>query len=143
MLKNEISKAIEEGYCVFISGMSRDVDMWSADIVTNLKKDNKEIKLICAVPYYGFEQRWTELFKCEYERIVSLADLVVYINREYKKDCFAKRNMWMIDHCSRVIAVWNGHSSGTGNTVRYAIKQEIEVVNVLQELCQPTVPAEP
>lgn len=37
----------------------------------------------------------------------------------------------MVDHAARVIAVYNGESGGTRNTVAYAKRNGVPVVNVL------------
>ena len=37
LLKAEIKKAIDFGYCVFVSGMSRGVDLWAAELVLEEK----------------------------------------------------------------------------------------------------------
>lgn len=55
-LKEEIIKAINEGYFVFISGMARGVDIWAAEIALQLRSNGYAIKLICALPYEGFEK---------------------------------------------------------------------------------------
>ena len=36
----------------------------------------------------------------------------------------------MVDHSAKVIAVWNGDKSGTKNTVDYAKKCNVELVNI-------------
>jgi len=41
-----------------------------------------------------------------------------------------KRNEWMVDHSDYVIAVWDGSKGGTGNCVKYAIKQEKEILQL-------------
>ena len=41
-----------------------------------------------------------------------------------------KRNEYMVDNSDYVIAVWNGKLSGTGNTVRYATKNNKVVLLV-------------
>ncbi len=56
-LGREIKAAIERGYTTFISGMARGVDIWAAEIVLKLRKKNKDLHLICAFPYEGFESR--------------------------------------------------------------------------------------
>ena len=53
---------------------------------------------------------------------LSAADLVRFICPGYSRSCFQRRNEWMVDHASRVIAVWNGLPSGTKNTIDYARK---------------------
>ena len=40
----------------------------------------------------------------------------------------------MVDHSSLVIAVFNGAASGTKNTVDYARKSDVHVVNILEIL---------
>ena len=41
------------------------------------------------------------------------------------------RNEWMVNHCDKLIAVWNGSDGGTGNCVNYAksINKEIIYIN--------------
>ena len=53
LLKTEIKKCIDEGILTFISGMAMGVDIWAAQIVLEEKKNNDDIKLICASPYPG------------------------------------------------------------------------------------------
>ena len=58
-LEKEICRAVADGFTTFISGMARGVDIWAAEIVLKLRKKNKQIHLICASPYEGFETRWS------------------------------------------------------------------------------------
>lgn len=50
LLKEEIEKAIKDGYDYFISGMALGVDMWAAETVIELEKTYPNIKLEAAVP---------------------------------------------------------------------------------------------
>ena len=63
-----------------------------------------------------------------YKDILARADQVVYVQHEYTKDCYLKRDRYMVDHADLVIAVWNGIRSGTGYTVEYAQQQGIPVI---------------
>ena len=130
MLLQSIEDAYADGYNVFISGMARGVDLWAADIVLKLKEKFPDIKLICAVPFNGHDSRWSTFDSDECQRIIKAADLIRYICGSYFDGCFQVRNEWMIDHCSRLISVWDGTPSGTGNAVRYAAKQGITIVNL-------------
>ena len=56
------------------------------------------------------------------------ADLVRFICPGYSRDCFQRRNEWMIDHSARVIAAYNGQSGGTRNTVEYAKRCGVPLV---------------
>ena len=57
-LEEQISKAVEDGYTDFISGMQRGVDIWAAEIVLRLKREGKPVRLICACAWKGMEDRW-------------------------------------------------------------------------------------
>ncbi|MCQ2287252.1 MAG: hypothetical protein MJZ76_10350, partial [Bacteroidales bacterium] len=46
----------------------------------------------------------------------------------YSKSCFQVRNKWMVDRSNLVIAVYNGESGGTRNTIKYAEKHGIKIV---------------
>ena len=56
----------------------------------------------------------------QYNDIIGRADLVKYI-----------RNEWMVNHSARVIAAFNGQKSGIKNTVDYARKKGILVINII------------
>ena len=132
-LKKEIRTVIADGFSVFISGMARGVDLWAAEIVLSLRDEGTAIRLICASPYQGFEVRWSREWQERYWRVMEKADLVRFICPGYSRDCFQRRNEWMVDHSARVIAAYNGQPSGTRNTVVYASEQEVPVKNILKQ----------
>lgn len=131
-LKEEIIKAINEGYFVFISGMARGVDIWAAEIVLHLRSNGYEIKLICAVPYEGFEKNWNNKWQKRYHKVIAEADFIKCISPCYSQNCFQARNEWMVNHSTKIIAVYNGKRSGTQNTLVYAYKKAliISVINL-------------
>ena len=126
-LRAEIDQAIQDGFHVFITGMARGVDLWAAEIVLDLRKRNKELKLICAVPYEGFEERWSWQWRRLYRNVLDKADLVRIIGQGYSSGIFQIRNEWLVNHSARVIAVFSGEPSGTKNTIDYALRQGIPV----------------
>lgn len=126
-LREEIEQAVQDGLIVFITGMARGVDLWAAEIVLEIRKRNKSIKLICAVPHEGFETRWGYEWKQLYRYVLEEADLVQTICNGYYAGVYQVRNEWMVNHSAKVIAVFNGHPSGTKNTIDYALRQGIPV----------------
>lgn len=129
-LEREIRKAVHDGLNVFISGMARGVDIDAAEIVLQLRDEGYPVKLICASPYPGFERSWSQAWQTRYGAVMATADLVRYICPRYSKECFQIRNEWIVNHCSRVIAVFNGRPSGTKNTIDYALRQGVPVVRI-------------
>lgn len=131
-LEEEILKAISDGFTVFISGMARGVDIWAAEIVLQLRSEGYPIRLICASPYQGFEEKWEKEWQDRYNAILKDADLVKFICPRYSRFCFQKRNKWMVNHSARVIAAYNGQPGGTQNTIEYANKVKVPVYILIQ-----------
>lgn len=130
-LKKEIRAAIADGFQTFISGMARGVDIWAAEEVLALRDEGAAVRLICASPYRGFESRWNRDWQARYRQVMERADLVRFICPGYSRDCFQRRNEWMVDHSARVIAIYNGGPGGTRNTVEYARWHGVPVVVAL------------
>lgn len=127
-LKKAIHQAIEDGYLTFISGMARGVDIWAAQLVLEERKKNKELHLICAIPFQNFEKSWKYSWQRQYRKILAEADYIKYISDYYTgAEIFMRRNRWMIDHCSRLIAVFDGIDGGTKNTMLCAKDKGVEV----------------
>lgn len=131
LLEKAIDNAIENGYVTFLTGMAEGVDTWAAEVVLERKKTNPELHLVCALPHPDFEKPRSLTEKMRFNRIIKKADLVKEINDHYFRACYQVRNEWMVDRSNLVIAVFNGQKSGTKNTIYYANKRNIMVINVL------------
>ena len=129
--KRVINRLVERGYTDFISGVAMGFDTWVAEDVLELRKTNKELHLISALPHSNFESRRSMAEKMRFNKILKKADLVKEINNHYFTGCYQVRNEWMVDRSNLVIAVFNGQKSGTKNTVDYAKRKGIKIVNVL------------
>ena len=127
-LERAILQAVDDGFVTFISGMARGVDIWAAEIVLDMRRDNPELRLICALPHPNFEQSWRMDWRNRYNAIRAAADLERTISPVYSKAAYQKRNVWMVDHSALVIAVFNGESGGTLNTIRYAQQNQVEIM---------------
>lgn len=102
-----------------------------AEAVLKEKSVNKNIALICCVPYDGFADKWDKDDRQKYDYIVSNSDELVFVCRHYSKYCFQLRNVYMVDNSSRLITAYNGCSGGTKNTVKYAKSKAIDIINLL------------
>ena len=129
-LESAIQQAITDGYTTFITGMAYGVDIWAGQIVVRLRKHNPALHLIAAVPFRGFDDRWATDWKQAYQELLEQADLVKYICPGYNAGAYQRRNEWMVDHSSRVIAVFSGEPSGTKNTIEYANRQAVHIVSI-------------
>ena len=132
LLEKAIDMAIENGFTTFITGMALGVDIWAAEIMLEKKKHNTALHLICAVPHPHFENKRGEYEKERYMHIIQSADYTTTISDRYFRACYQRRNEFMVDRSNLVIAVWNGMPSGTKNTIDYAKRKGVKVVNVLK-----------
>jgi len=133
ILAEAIANAYTDGICTFITGMARGVDIWAAELVLELKHMNPDVRLICALPHPDFETCWKKEWQLRYRAVLSQSDFVQTICPVYDKAAYQKRNEWMVDHSARVIAVYNGNPGGTKNTVVYAKKNGVQIMNTLSD----------
>lgn len=132
-LEAAIDEAIAEGFQTFISGMAWGVDIWAAEIVLERRAANPSLHLICALPYPQFEERMPAEWLPRYRAVLKQADLTRSISAESSKWCYQKRNEWMVDHGSLVLAVYNGQPGGTRNTIKYAQQKRIYVKMIAED----------
>lgn len=108
-----------------ISGMAIGVDTIGALVLLKLKKQFPSLFFLeCAVPCMGQELNWRKADQERYWKIMNEADEVTYVSKEhYTPRCMQKRNEYMVNQASVILAVWNGTKSGTGNCVVYALEE--------------------
>lgn len=118
----EILRMTREGVSIFISGMARGVDMWAAETVLQIRDTlpDRHVQLWAAVPYDRQAASWKAADRERYARILERADRIEYIGHAYYSGCFHKRNRWMVEHATHLLAVYDGRPGGTQYTVNYA-----------------------
>lgn len=77
-----------------------------------------------AIPFEGQEDRWPVDSKFIYSQLIKNAESTVIIcDSGYSKYAFLKRDEYMVDNCTEVLALWDGSpKGGTWHTVNYANK---------------------
>lgn len=109
-----------------ISGMALGWDMAWARAAIYLG-----IPVIAAVPFYGQEAMWPEESQKKYKDTLNKCKDVIYVcDKGYAAWKMQVRNEYMVDHSDIVIALWNGTNGGTGNCVKYAEKQNKQIINL-------------
>ena len=129
VLAKQIKLLADRGVTDWLSGMAQGVDLWCAQIVLDLRKENPALKLHCILPCEGQESKWSASARERYRSILAQANEVIYVGQEYSRDCMLERNRYLVDHSSVLLAVYNGtRRSGTGATIRCALKEKREVI---------------
>ena len=134
-LKRDLAKAIlsaiADGYDHFICGGALGVDMWAAEIVLKYKAIFG-LSLEIAQPFAGFNENEADELGKRQQYILANADKVTVVSSADLNDAYRKRNQYMIEQSSRLIAVFNAKQiySGTAQTVRMAKKANLEIVHL-------------
>ncbi len=135
-LKFELSARLEGlaagGYRHFICGMAQGCDLYFAEAVLALRQKQPELTLEAAVPCPTQSSRWNAAQRQRYESILAQCDKVTLLQETYTRDCMMRRNRYMVDHSSVLLAAYAGSSGGTQNTILYARRQG--VVDILIEI---------
>ena len=133
-LKKRIFDAAEavyfSGVTHFICGMARGCDSYFCEAVITLRDQHPEITLEAAIPCEEQSASWPEADRSRYNRLVSACDFVTLVSHSYTPECMIKRNHYMVDHSSVLIAVYDGTQGGTMATMLYALRQNIEIIEI-------------
>ena len=126
-----IERCVSKGYRRFLSGGAIGFDTLAAKRVLEAKKKDESVVLSLILPCRDQTKLWTKLPNInEYRDLKDAADEIVYIQDFYDASCMMKRNIYMVDHSSLCIAYFGGRAGGTANTVNYANKKGVAVVNL-------------
>ena len=133
-LKKRISDAIEavyhSGIRHFICGMATGCDMFFCEAVIEFRASHEDATIEAAIPWEGQSEAWSESLKKRYNRLVVECDFYTLVQKEYTPDCLMRRNRYMVDNSSLIIAAYNGSPGGTMNTLLYAIRQRLEIIEL-------------
>lgn len=130
-LKETISHALEglyeDGFRHFISGMARGCDLYFGEAVLALREKYADVTLEAAVPCETQANGWKKDEKARYDRLLKCSDKVTYVSRLYSPGCMQRRNKYMVDSSAALLAVFNGTSGGTMQTILYARRNSLRI----------------
>ena len=138
-LTEQICLLAGAGVTQFLSGMAEGTDIWSALSVLALREKNPAMKLHCILPCKAQADKWMPSSRDLYRSILERADSIVYVSREYYKDCMLDRNRFLVEHAAILLAVYNGEwRGGTAATTRYARKLGRKIIMIDPETLHVT-----
>ena len=136
-LRQEIEKAVADGFTRFISGFAEGLEQSFAEIVLEMQKSNQALELVALIPYQKRLDNLREKRRT-YEMLEACTDIVV-IREKYQPSVYSQRNRYMVEHSDRVIAVYDGREKGgTAGAIRFTnvLKKELREIPV-GELIMP------
>ncbi len=125
-VEKAVYKAINDNFNTFLVGMAIGFDSLCFRVLEGIRLSN-DIKIIACVPCSDQSEFFNKKQKKEYDRMIKEADDVIMLGEKYQSGCMQKRNAFMVDNSSRLIAYLRIKGGGTYSTVKYAVEQGLEV----------------
>ena len=141
-LKRSLAQAVEDAYVSgvrhFICGMARGIDLYCAEAVLALREAETAVVLECARPCETQADSWPEAERARYQSILERCNYETLVQHSYDRFCMIRRNRYMVDRSSLLIAVYNGvPKGGTFQTLAYAMKRGLTIHTIdLEDFCQ-------
>lgn len=128
-----VARLAGSGYVNFLCGMALGFDMAAAEAVLRLRQTaaGDGIRLVAVVPFAGQPQRYPRPERQRYERIVAAADEIVCLADGYSPECYARRNDFLVDSSSVLVAWYDGRPhGGTHYTIARARRRRLRIINL-------------
>ena len=103
-------------------------DLSAAEIVLSLRETYPWVRLTMVCPWNGQADKWEAADRDRWQQVLEASDKVVFICDRFEKGANFRRNSFLVDNTSLLLACYNGDPhSGTGQTIRYAHRRGIPV----------------
>ena len=125
-----VEAAYEEGFRHFACGMALGSDLYFCEAVLALRERRSGVVMEAAIPCLAQADRWSRDQRERYRRLVAACDLETVISESYCPGCMQRRDRYLVDHASLLIAVFNGSPGGTRYTMQYAMGRGLAIVDL-------------
>ena len=130
-LKARLSHVLEEAYAAgirhYMCGMARGADFYFCEAVLALRGRRGAVTLEAVRPCEVQAALWRERARQRYFSLIEQCDCETLVQRRYDKGCMLRRNRYMVDRSSHLIAVYDGMLGGTMYTINYAKRQGLRL----------------
>jgi len=125
-----LEDAYEKGMRHFICGMALGADLYFCEAALDLRSRLPGVTVEAAIPCEEQAARWSERDRNRYFALVKACDYETMVQHHYDRGCMLRRNRYMVDRASMLIAAYDGLLGGTMYTLTYAMKKELEIVTL-------------
>lgn len=133
-LKRRIADAVDAayhgGYRHFLCGMAQGCDLYFCECVLALRRTHSDVTVEAAIPCPTQPDRWPADQRARYRRLVDECDFETLVSAGYTSSCMQRRDRYMVDHASLLIAAFDGSLGGTQYTMQYAMSRGLSIVDL-------------
>lgn len=131
-LKEEMAIRLEAiysaGYTHFICGMAIGCDFYFAEAVIALREKHPEITLEAAIPCGNQPDKWGIKQRQRYNSLLDSCNSVKVLQINYTPDCMMRRNEYIVDNSTLMLACFDGRPGGTMKTLLYAERSGVTTI---------------
>ena len=129
-MMDAVEAAYEEGYRHFLCGMAMGCDLYFCACVLALRERCPDVTVEAAIPCPTQAAEWPEAEQVRYRTLVRACDYETMVSDHYTRDCMQRRNRYLVDHASLLIAAYDGSAGGTRNTIQYALERGLQIADL-------------
>ncbi len=130
LVSEQIKKLYAKGIKNYYAGGALGFDFAAAVTVLNMKRVYPDVTLNLALPCPEYQVKWKRSQIELFERVRARADSEVFVSDRYHRGCMQMRNKYMVDRSTVCISYMKKREGGTYNTVAYAQKRGLEIINL-------------
>lgn len=130
-LYERLAAALERAYNAgcrhFICGMARGSDLLFCRAALALRERCGDVTVEGAIPCESQTDSWPAAERELHHALLDQCDFETMVQHRYDRGCMMRRNRYMVDHSSRIIALYDGvPKGGTAQTLAYALRKGLE-----------------
>ena len=129
-MMDAVETAYEEGYRHFICGMAMGCDLYFCECVLALREKHADVTIEAAIPCPTQPDAWPAAVRHRYVQMVASCDYETLVSDSYSSTCMQRRDRYMVDHASLLIAAFDGSAGGTRYTMEYAMRRGLDIVDL-------------
>lgn len=127
-LTASLKTAYQKGYRHFFCGMAQGADFYFCETALALAQELEGMEVWAIIPCVTQSQHWDDKDRARYLTLLEGCHHQITLQAHYTKDCMHRRNRFMVEHSSLLIAAYDGNPVGGAlYTMAYAMKSGIEV----------------
>ena len=106
--------AYQEGFRHFLCGMALGCDLYFCESVLRLRRMHPDVTVEAAIPCPTQADAWPPDQRRRYARLVAACDYETLVSQQYSPACMQRRDRYMVDHASLLIAAFDGSPAAPG-----------------------------
>lgn len=135
-MADAVKAAYDEGYRHFLCGMAMGCDFYFCECALALRADHGDVTVEAVIPCPTQADAWPADQRERYRRLVAACDYETLVSRTYTPECMQRRNRYLVDHASLLVAAYDGTAGGTRYTIQYAMRRGMDIVDLPVETIQ-------